>query len=151
MNYRTWYNERNITKQYRTITMIEIRKLSKDSYYAFAQANHALQQPTNGDKNWQREEEGERSEERRKIWFRRCQIEVNGFSPIQWIFMKKHQTFKVHFFPNSDLRFKYFSCAFMNFHEKISNFQCSLFSQYRCEIKVLFMRFHEFSWKFINF
>ena len=30
--------------------MIEIRKLSKDSYYAFAQANHALQQPTNGDK-----------------------------------------------------------------------------------------------------
>jgi hypothetical protein len=30
--------------------MIEIRKLSKDSYYAFAQANHALQQTTNGEK-----------------------------------------------------------------------------------------------------
>jgi len=67
MNYRTWYNERNITKQYRTITMIEIRKLSKDSYYAFAQANHALQQTTNGDKTDIERREGKRSKERRKI------------------------------------------------------------------------------------
>ena len=38
--------------------MIEIRKLSKDSYYAFAQANHALQQPTNGDKTDREKKQG---------------------------------------------------------------------------------------------
>jgi hypothetical protein len=69
---------------------------------------------------------------------------------LSWIFMKKYQTFKFHFFPSSDVRFKYYSCAFMNFHEKISNFQSSLFSQFRCEFLVLFMRFHEFSWKNIK-
>ena len=72
------------------------------------------------------------------------------FHALSWIFTKKYQTFKVHFFPSSDVRFKYFSCAFMNFHEKISNFQSSFFSQFRCEIQVLFMRFHEFSWKYIK-
>jgi hypothetical protein len=45
--------------------MIEIMKLSKNSYYAFAQANHALQQPKNGDKTDR--EKKKRSEERRKI------------------------------------------------------------------------------------
>jgi hypothetical protein len=66
---------------------------------------------------------------------------------LSWIFMKKYETFKVHPFPGSDMRFKYYSCAFMNFHEKISKFQISPFSRFKCEIKVLFMRFHEFSWK----
>jgi hypothetical protein len=41
------------------------------------------------------------------------------------------------------VRLKYFSCAFMNFHVKISNFQSSFFSKFRCEIKVFFVRFHE--------
>jgi hypothetical protein len=68
---------------------------------------------------------------------------IHAFS---WIFMKKYQIFKVHTFSSSDLRFKYYSCAFMNFHEKISNFQSSHFSKFRCEIQVLFMRFNEFSW-----
>jgi len=61
---------------------------------------------------------------------------------LSWIFMKKYQSFKFHLFPGSNVRFKYYSCAFMNFHEKISNFQSSFFSQFRCEIQVLFMRFH---------
>ena len=69
---------------------------------------------------------------------------------LSWIFMKKYQTHKVHTFPSSDVRFKYYSCAFMNFHEKISNFQSSHFSKFRCEIQVLFMRFHDFSWKNIK-
>ena len=103
------------------------------------------------------------------------------FHALSWIFMKKYQTFKVHSFPSLDVRFKYFSCAFMNFHEniskyfkvhlfsssdvrfkyyscafinfdeKISNFQSSLFSKFRCEIQVFFMHFHEFSRKNINF
>jgi hypothetical protein len=93
---------------------------------------------------------------------------------LSWIFMKKYQTFKVRSFPSSDNRFKYYSCAFMNlnendqsfkvryfsssdkrfknyscafmnFHEKISNHQSSIFSKLRCEIQVLFVRFHEFS------
>ena len=34
---------------------------------------------------------------------------------------------------------KYFSCAFMNFHHKISNFQSLIFSQFRCEIQVFFV------------
>jgi hypothetical protein len=72
---------------------------------------------------------------------------IHAFS---WIFMKKYQTFKVHTFPISDVRFKYYSCAFMNFHEKISNFKNSHFSKFRCEIQLLFMRFHEFSWKNIK-
>jgi hypothetical protein len=59
--------------------------------------------------------------------------------------MKKYQTFKVHSFPSSDDKFKYYSWAFMNFHEKISNFQSSHFSQFSCEIQELFMGFHEFS------
>ena len=58
--------------------------------------------------------------------------------------------FKFPPFPGSDVRFKYYSCAFMNFHEKISNFQNSHFSHFRCEIQVLLMRFHEFSWKNIK-
>ena len=65
-------------------------------------------------------------------------------------FHEKYQTFKDHTFPSSDVRFKYYSCAFMNFHEKISNFQSSHFSKFRCEIQLLFMRFHEFSWKNIK-
>ena len=72
------------------------------------------------------------------------------FHALSWIFTKKYQTFKVHFFPSLDVRFKYFSCAFMNFHEKISIFKSLHFSQFRCEIQVLFMRFHEFSWKNIK-
>ena len=56
------------------------------------------------------------------------------------IFIKKYQTFKVHSFPSSDVRFKYYSCAFINFHEKISNFQSSLLSHFRCEIQVLFFK-----------
>jgi hypothetical protein len=32
---------------------------------------------------------------------------------------QEYQTFKVHTFPSSDVRFKYYSCVFMNFHEKI--------------------------------
>ena len=40
--------------------------------------------------------------------------------------MKKYQTFKLYSFPSSDVRFKYYSCAFINFHEKISNFQSSV-------------------------
>jgi hypothetical protein len=62
-------------------------------------------------------------------------------------FHEKYQTFKVRSFPSSDLKFKYYSCAFINFHEKISKFQISPFSRFKCEIQVLFMRFHEFSWK----
>ena len=69
---------------------------------------------------------------------------------LSWIFMKKYQTFKVYLFPSSDVRFKYYSCAFINFDEKISNFQSSLISQFRCEIYVLVMRFHKFSWKKIK-
>jgi hypothetical protein len=69
---------------------------------------------------------------------------------LSWIFMKKYQTFKVHPFPGSDMRFKYYSCAFMNFHEKISKFQISPFSRFKCENQVLFMRFHKFSWKNIK-
>jgi hypothetical protein len=99
---------------------------------------------------------------------------------LSWIFMKKYQTLKIHTFLSSDVRFKYYSCAFMNFHEKISNFEkftlfqvqmldssiihalswifmkkyqtqkSSHFSKFRCEIQVLFMRFHEFSWKNIK-
>jgi hypothetical protein len=69
---------------------------------------------------------------------------------LSWTFMKKYQTFKVHTFPSSDVKFKYYSCVFMNFHEKISNFQSSHFFQFRFEIQVLFMRFHEFSWKNIK-
>jgi hypothetical protein len=62
-------------------------------------------------------------------------------------FHEKYQTFKVHPFTSSDVRFKYLSCAFMNFHEKIPKFQISPFSRFKCDIQVLFMRFHEFSWK----
>jgi hypothetical protein len=78
----------------------------------------------------------------------RCEIQVlhQKFHALSWIFMKKYQTFKVRSFTSSDVRFKYFSCAFMNFHVKISNFQSSFFSKFRCEIKVFFVRFHEFSW-----
>jgi hypothetical protein len=64
--------------------------------------------------------------------------------------MKKYQTFKLYSFSSSDVRFKYYSCVFINFHEKISNFQTLFFSQFRCEIQVLFMRFHKFSWKNIK-
>jgi hypothetical protein len=69
---------------------------------------------------------------------------------LSWIFTKKYQFLKVHTFPSSDMRFKYYSCAFMNFHVNISIFKSSLFSQFRCEIQVFFMRFHEFSWKNIK-
>jgi uncharacterized membrane protein YccF (DUF307 family) len=69
---------------------------------------------------------------------------------LSWIFIKKYQILKIHTFPSSDVRFKYYSCAFMNFHEKISHFQSSHFSKFRCEIQLLFMRFHEFSWKNIK-
>ena len=41
--------------------------------------------------------------------------------------------------------------TWVNFHEKISNFQSSFFSQFRCEIQLLFMRFHKLSWKISNF
>ena len=77
-------------------------------------------------------------------------VRFNYYSCASWIFMKKYQTFKVHTFPSSDVRFKYYSCAFMNFPEKISNSLSSHFSKFRCEIQVLFMRFHEFSWKNIK-
>ena len=40
---------------------------------------------------------------------------------VSWIFMKKYQTFNVHSFPSSDVRFKCYS-------SKISNFQSLLFS-----------------------
>jgi hypothetical protein len=72
------------------------------------------------------------------------------FHALSWIFMKKYQTFKVHSFASSDVRFKYFSCAFMNFQVKISYFQSSLFSKFRCEIQVFVMCFHEFSCKNIK-
>jgi hypothetical protein len=65
-------------------------------------------------------------------------------------FHEKYKTFQVHSFPSSDVRFKYYSCAFRNFHEKLSIFQSSFFSQFRCEIQVLFIRFHEFPWKNIK-
>jgi hypothetical protein len=65
-------------------------------------------------------------------------------------FHEKYQTFKVRSFSSSDMRFKYYSCAFMNFHEKISNFQSLLFSKFRRDFLVLFIRFHEFSWKNIK-
>ena len=110
----------------------------------------------------------------------RGEIQVLLIIALSLIFMKKYQTLKIHTFPCSDVRFKYYSCAFMNFHEKISNFQSSFFlssdvrfkyyscvfmnfhekisnfqnsffSLFRCEIQVLFMRFHEFSCKNIKF
>jgi hypothetical protein len=68
-----------------------------------------------------------------------------------WIFMKSYRNFKVHPFPSWDVRFKSFSCAFRNFHEEMLIFQSSFFSQLRCDIKVFFMRFHEFSSKNIEF
>jgi hypothetical protein len=77
--------------------------------------------------------------------------DLSLFHPLSWIFMKQYRTFKVHSFPSSDVRFKSISCAFMNFHVEISNFESSLFSQFRCEIQVYFMRFHEFSCKNIEF
>jgi hypothetical protein len=67
-----------------------------------------------------------------------------------WFFMKKCLTFKVHSFLNSDMRFKYFSCPFMIFSYKMSIFQTSLEIQFKCEIQVFFMCFHEFSWKNIE-
>jgi hypothetical protein len=72
------------------------------------------------------------------------------FHALSWILMKIYQTFNVHSFLSSDVRLKYYSCAFMNFHENISIFKSSLFSQFRCEIQVFFMRFHQFSWKYIK-
>jgi hypothetical protein len=42
-------------------------------------------------------------------------------------FHKKYQTFNVHSFPSSDVRFKYYSCAFMNFHEKYQTFKVHSF------------------------
>ena len=54
--------------------------------------------------------------------------------------MKKYQTFKLHTFHISDVRFKYYSCAFINFPEKISNFQSSHFSKFRCEERGIRLR-----------
>ena len=50
------------------------------------------------------------------------------FNALAWIFMKKYWTLIVHFFLSSDVRFNALSCPCMNFHEKILNFQSSLFS-----------------------
>ncbi len=82
MNYRTWCNERNITKQLRTITMIEIRKSVKGQLLGVCSGKPRFTADDKWWQNWQREEEGKRSEERRKIRFRRCQIEVKRVSPI---------------------------------------------------------------------
>jgi len=59
--------------------------------------------------------------------------------------MKKNRNFKLHWFPRSDVRFDALSCAFMRFHEKISNFQSSLVWQIRSEIKCIIMRFQKIS------
>jgi hypothetical protein len=69
---------------------------------------------------------------------------------LAWIFMKKYWTLKVHFFLGSEVRFNALSCTCMNFHEKILNFQSSLFSWFRCEIQCIGMHLHEFSWKNIE-
>jgi hypothetical protein len=87
---------------------------------------------------------------------------------IQVYFVRSHyfpwkiSKFQISLFSISDLRFNALSCAFMRFHEKISNFQSSLvwqiniefsrliFSQFRCEILFLFVRFHYFPWKKIE-
>jgi hypothetical protein len=78
-------------------------------------------------------------------FFLSSDVRFNYYSCAFMNFHEKYQTFKVHPFTSSDVRFKYYSCAFMNFHEKISKFQISPFSRFKCEIQVLFMRFHEFS------
>ena len=72
------------------------------------------------------------------------------FNALAWIFMKKYWTFKVHFFLCSDVRFNALSCTRMIFHEKILNFQSSLFSWVRCEIQCIVMHLLEFSWKNIE-
>ena len=98
MNYRTWCNERNITKQLTmthtittilqsisisiTITMIEIRKSVKGQLLGVCSGKPRFTADDKWWQNWQREEEGKRSEERRKIRFRRSQIEVMRVSPI---------------------------------------------------------------------
>jgi hypothetical protein len=77
-------------------------------------------------------------------------VRLKYFSCAFMNFHEKISNFQSSFFLSSDVRFKYYSCVFMNFHEKISNFQNSFFSLFRCEIQVLFMRFHEFSCKNIK-
>jgi hypothetical protein len=88
-----------------------------------------------------------------KLWkihtFPSSDVRFKYYSCAFMNFHEKYQTHKVHTFPSSDVRFKYYSCAFINFHE-ILNFQSSHFSKFRCEIQLLFMRFHEFSWKISN-
>ena len=66
------------------------------------------------------------------------------FHAYSWVLWKNREISKFTLFPSSDERFKSFSCAYMIFHENISNFQSSLSSYLRCEI-------HFFSCAFINF
>ena len=67
---------------------------------------------------------------------------------LSWIFMKKYQNFKFHPFPGSNVRLKYYSCAFMNFHEK-KTFKVHFFpvqmwdSSITSSISCAFMNFHE--------
>ena len=69
-------------RPHQIITMIEIRKPVRGQLLCVCSGEPRFTADDKWWQNWQREEEGKRSEERRKIWFRRCQIEVNGFSPI---------------------------------------------------------------------
>jgi hypothetical protein len=74
------------------------------------------------------------------------------FRSLSLVSKKKYRTFKVQFFPSSDLRFKSFLCGFSRFlWKKIPNFQTSLNFQFRCEIQFIFMRFHKFKWENIEF
>jgi hypothetical protein len=65
------------------------------------------------------------------------------------IFIKNIKFSKLTFLPSSDVRIKYYSCAFMNFHEKISNFQKFALFQLKYPLLKLkyyscvFMNFHE--------
>ena len=64
---------------------------------------------------------------------------------VQVYFTNKYWIFKVQSFSSSDLRFNALSSASIRFHEKILNFQCSLFFQFRCWVQYIFKRFHTIS------
>jgi hypothetical protein len=78
-------------------------------------------------------------------------VRFKYFSCVSWIFLKKYWILKIQNFPSSDVRFNAFSCTFISFHEKILNSKRSPFFKFRCEIQWIFMHFHQFSWKNIEF
>ena len=97
-----------------------------------------------------------------KISWKNIEISKLSLFPVQmWvsmhlrahteIFMKKYYNFKIHSITSSDVGFNASSSAFIRFHEKILNFQSSLFSQFRFKIQCIsrdFIRYHE---KILNF